>query len=116
MAYFLDSNLPEHDYLVYSLTKVYGIGKSRAIKICRTLGFQKFVKFSDLDRGQRSLLKRVIEANYDVGFVLRQSIKSNIKLHIKCKSYRGSRHRSGYPVRGQRTKTNASNCKKIKIK
>ena len=39
--------------------------------------------------------------------LLRREVQMSIKRLIDLQCYRGSRHRKGLPVRGQRTRTNA---------
>jgi ribosomal protein S13 len=45
---------------------------------------------------------------------LTENVKNNIKFLIKIKTYKGTRHKLKYPVRGQRTHTNGKTTKKIK--
>jgi ribosomal protein S13 len=44
---------------------------------------------------------------------LRRKIQANIARLINIGSYRGRRHKYGFPVRGQRTQSNASTASKL---
>ena len=48
-----------------------------------------------------------LERDYKVEGALRTEVAMNIKRLMDIGTYRGSRHRKGLPVRGQRTRTNA---------
>ena len=52
-------------------------------------------------------LRQLIERSTKVEGALRTEIAMNIKRLMDIGTYRGSRHRKGLPVRGQRTHTNA---------
>jgi len=114
-SYFLGFNLLRNKKLQKALCSIYGIGSNRAGYICKKLGFQSNIRFGDLNKSQMLLLKRFIETNYKIGFDLKQDIRNNIQNLMDIRSYKGNRHKRGFPVRGQRTKTNAKNCKSKKF-
>jgi small subunit ribosomal protein S13 len=99
-------NIPVQKHVLISLTSIYGIGKTRALKICNAAKIDPQIKVkslteSDLDRVRSEVSKYVIEGD------LRREVSMNIKRLIDLGCYRGLRHRKGLPVRGQRTITNA---------
>jgi small subunit ribosomal protein S13 len=62
---------------------------------------------ADLSDDEVTRIRKEIEANYKIEGALRAEVTANIKHYIEIGSYRGQRHRSGLPARGQRTRTNA---------
>lgn len=107
MARISGVNIPVHKRLVISLTYIFGIGKSRASKICQLAHIDENKKAKDLTEDEAASLRAVIDKNYIVEGDLRQEIYTNIKTKVDLGSYEGLRHRKKLPVRGQRTHTNA---------
>jgi len=106
MARIAGVNIPDHKHLVISLTSIYGIGRSRSIKICQVLelnpaGKVKDLSDADIERIRDEVAKFVVEGD------LRRETAMSIKRLMDLGCYRGFRHRRGLPVRGQRTRTNA---------
>ena len=99
-------NIPVQKHVVIGLTSIYGIGVSRARKICLLTKVQPERKVKDLTEAELDLLRNEI-AKYRVEGDLRREVSMNIKRLIELGAYRGLRHRRGLPVRGQRTRTNA---------
>lgn len=99
--------LPQSKRVEYGLTYVFGIGlkTSRDILSKLKIDFDKRVK--DLSDQEVTAIQREITAEYKAEGELRKEITMNIKRLQENGSYRGSRHKRGLPVRGQRTKTNA---------
>ncbi|MEJ2669328.1 MAG: 30S ribosomal protein S13 [Gammaproteobacteria bacterium] len=89
-----------------SLTYIFGIGKTTAIKICSAMGIEPSTKVSGLTDSQMDALRPEI-AKYVTEGDLRREISMSIKRLMDLGCYRGIRHRRGLPLRGQRTKTNA---------
>jgi small subunit ribosomal protein S13 len=90
-----------------ALTYIFGIGVTSARKICATTGVDPEKRINDLSADEINKLRTVIENDYKVEGRLRTEVSLNIKRLMDIGCYRGVRHRSGLPVRGQRTKTNA---------
>jgi small subunit ribosomal protein S13 len=107
MARILGVDLPKDKRVEIALTYIYGIGRSRALKIIEVSGVNPDVRVKDLTEDEISRLRDVIDKNYTVEGDLRREVTLNIKRLIEIGCYRGIRHRRGLPVRGQRTKTNA---------
>ncbi len=98
--------LPENKRLEIALTAVFGVGRSRAMKIIEKLSLNPGMKTTELTADQENLIRREIEAFKTEGD-LRRDVQQNIKRLKDIKSYRGTRHVKHLPARGQRTKTNS---------
>jgi len=89
------------------------IGPNKAINMCRELGISLFTKEINLSPDKAENLNKIlIKMEKEKGT---DNVKANISRLIKVGSYRGTRHRLGYPVRGQRTRSNANTAKKNKF-
>jgi len=71
------------------------------------LGIDRDIKVQDWNDEQVSELRNLIDNELKVEGALRSEVNANIRRLIEIGSYRGTRHRKGLPVRGQRTQTNA---------
>ena len=106
MARIAGINIPEQKHLVVSLTSIFGIGVSRAKKICENASISPSVKVKILTEPQIEIIREEV-SKYVVEGDLRREVAMNIKRLMDLGCYRGLRHRRGLPVRGQRTRTNA---------
>jgi small subunit ribosomal protein S13 len=106
MARIAGINIPANKHAVIALRAIYGIGRSRAQKICEAAGIRPDAKVRDLSEAQVDKL-RVETGNYAIEGDLRREVSMNIKRLMDLGCYRGFRHRRGLPLRGQRTRTNA---------
>ena len=107
MARIAGVNIPTEKRVVVSLTYIYGIGPVRAREICKALKFKDSLRTKDLTDQDIINIRNYIEEHFKVEGDVRRDVAMNIKRLIEIGCYRGRRHRSGLPVRGQRTKTNA---------
>ncbi|MCH6562828.1 MAG: 30S ribosomal protein S13 [Deltaproteobacteria bacterium] len=107
MARIAGVDLPREKVIGISLTYIFGVGRSSALKICDEAGVPPASKTFDLDEAEVIRLRDVIERRYKVEGDLRRETSLNIKMLMDIGCYRGLRHRRGLPVRGQRTHTNA---------
>ncbi|MGI6031819.1 MAG: 30S ribosomal protein S13 [Coriobacteriales bacterium] len=107
MPRILGVDLPREKRVEVGLTYIYGIGLSRAKKICAETGVNPDTRVRDLTEEEVVKLRDNIDANYLVEGDLRRETSQNIKRLMEIGCYRGLRHRKGLPVRGQRTHTNA---------
>lgn len=98
-----------------ALQSIFGIGRKRAMDICTKTFIPFLKKLKELSQEDLNKLQ-VCVVSYVVEGELRRFIARNIKRLCDIKCYRGLRHRLSLPVRGQRTRTNASTRKKKKIK
>ncbi|MCK9514858.1 MAG: 30S ribosomal protein S13 [Ottowia sp.] len=106
MARIAGINIPQYQHTEIGLTAIYGIGRTRARKICDTCGIPYDKKVRDLtDADQEKLREQITQ--YTIEGDLRRETTMSIKRLMDIGSYRGLRHRRGLPVRGQRTRTNA---------
>jgi small subunit ribosomal protein S13 len=111
-------NVPANKRFVIALTYVYGIGRSRAEKICDELGIDKQLRTPEISEEKlkevRDLINKQMQEDEDnggfVGLVegdLRRRTQGNVKRLVDLGCYRGVRHVKKLPVRGQRTHNNA---------
>jgi len=98
--------IPESKHLVFGLTAIRGIGRSRAASVLDAAGVPKDCRPGNLTAEKENAIRAQIEA-FPVEGELRRIIESNIKRLKEIKSYRGGRHSKRLPARGQRTRTNA---------
>ena len=106
MARIAGVNIPNHQHTDVALTAIFGVGRSRARDICTAVGLDFTVKIKDVTDEQMDKLRLEV-GKYKLEGDLRREISMNIKRLMDLGSYRGTRHRRGLPVRGQRTRTNA---------
>ncbi|MFN3701670.1 MAG: 30S ribosomal protein S13 [Alphaproteobacteria bacterium] len=108
MARIAGVNVPDKKRVPIALTYIHGIGSTTAFKICEKLGIDVLTRMGNLDEDALNRIRAEIESS---GILiegdLRREVSINIKRLMDMKCYRGLRHRSGLPVRGQNTKTNA---------
>ena len=100
-------NIPKDKSLCISLTYVYGLGRSSALKICSESGIPSDTNVADLSDDQISLISSIVNKSFVVEGELRKKVSLNIKKLIDIGCYRGLRHRRNLPVRGQNTHSNA---------
>ncbi|MFP5305057.1 MAG: 30S ribosomal protein S13 [Gammaproteobacteria bacterium] len=106
MARIAGVNIPDRKHAVIALRAIYGIGATRAKKICVAAGIEPTVQIRTLTEGELDKLRAEV-GKYVVEGDLRREVSMSIKRLIDLGCYRGQRHRRGLPVRGQRTRTNA---------
>ena len=106
MARIAGINLPNEKHIWVALTSIFGIGPSRANKICSDSGVNRTTKVKDLKAQEFEVLRNFVE-KYQIEGDLRRENSINIKRLMDIGSYRGIRHRKSLPLRGQRTKNNS---------
>lgn len=106
MARIAGVNIPDRKHAVIALTSIYGIGRTRAAKICVAAKVPTTATIQSLSEEDVERL-RVEVSKYSVEGDLRREVSMNIKRLMDLGCNRGIRHRRGLPVRGQRTRTNA---------
>jgi small subunit ribosomal protein S13 len=107
MARIAGIDLPRHKRGVIGLTYIYGIGRSAAKAILNKAGVEENVKVQDWNDDQLTSIRQVISDEFKVEGALRSEVQLSIKRLMDIGCYRGIRHRSGLPLRGQRTKNNS---------
>jgi small subunit ribosomal protein S13 len=107
MPRVLGIEIPDNKRLEISLTYLFGIGRHLANEIIAKLGLDPNIRAHKLTQDDLARINTLLQAEYVVEGDLRRQVQNNIKRLISIHSYRGQRHRSGLPVRGQRTRTNS---------
>ncbi len=98
-------NLPANKHIRIALTAIYGVGVSRASKICSKAGIDPTRKVKDLSEQEVNSLRDETE-QFTIEGDLRREVSMNIKRKMDMVCYQGLRHRRGLPMK-KRTKTNA---------
>ena len=106
MARIAGVDIPKQKKGVISLTYIYGIGRSRAKEILATAKVDESTKVSDWTDEEIGKIRDAV-GSYTIEGELRSETQLNIKRLMDIGCYRGIRHRSGLPLRGQRTKNNS---------
>jgi small subunit ribosomal protein S13 len=107
MARIVGIDLPKNKRGAIGLTYIFGIGHSTARKILQEADVDENIKVSDWQDDQIARIRKIINEQYKVEGALRSEVQMNIKRLMDIGCYRGIRHRSGMPVRGQNTQNNA---------
>src|SRR3954452_25068016 len=107
MARIAGVDLPQNQQVWVGLTYIYGIGPSRSRQILGKAEVAELTKVKDLTEDEARRIRKVITDEGRVEGDLRKEVAQNIKRLMEIGSYRGTRHRRGLPVRGQRTHTNS---------
>ena len=107
MARIAGVNIPTAKRVVVALTYIFGIGQTRAKKICADVGIPPERRVHQLTDDEVLRIREAIDRDIQVEGDLRRETSINIKRLMDLGCYRGLRHRRGLPVRGQRTHTNA---------
>ena len=107
MARIKGIDLPKNKRGVISLTYIYGIGSSFAADILDQAKVPHDIKVQDWTDDQANKIRSIINDNYTVEGELRAETQTNIKRLMDIGCLRGIRHRTGLPLRGQKTKNNS---------
>ncbi|MEW6674655.1 MAG: 30S ribosomal protein S13 [Nitrospirota bacterium] len=107
MARIAGVDLPKNERVEIGLTRIFGVGRSLSKKILSETKVNPDTRVRDLTDEDIVKIRSVIDRDFRIEGDLRRDISMNIKRLMDIGCYRGLRHRSGLPVRGQRTRTNA---------
>ena len=107
MARISGIDLPKNKRGEIGLTYIYGIGRSTAQDILTQAGIDFNTKVQDWTDEQLTAIRGIINDQIKVEGALRSEVQLNIKRLMDIGCYRGTRHRKGLPLRGQRTKNNS---------
>ncbi len=108
MARIAGVDLPREKRIEIGLTYVYGIGKKRSQEILDKANVSRDIRVKDLTDDEVARIRESLEASgLTLEGDLRREVALNIKRLVEISCYRGIRHRTGLPVRGQKSKTNA---------
>jgi len=114
MYYYNKTGLKEYMDIRNSLQFLYGIGLHKSLLISNKLGFGYPYKCININTYRFYLLSTLLDSYSWLDVRIKNYVYSKIKNYYDIKSYRGLRHNDSLPVRGQRTRTNASTKKKIR--
>lgn len=106
MARIAGIDIPKQKRGVIALTYIYGVGKSRAQEILEKAKVDQDAKVSDWSDDEIGRIREAV-SDYKIEGELRSETQLNIKRLMDIGCYRGIRHRSGLPLRGQKTKNNS---------
>ncbi|GAB3912447.1 30S ribosomal protein S13 [Mucilaginibacter boryungensis] len=107
MARIAGIDLPKNKRGEIGLTYIYGIGHTTAQNILTEAGIDFNTKVQDWTDEQLTAIRTIINDKIKVEGALRSEVQLNIKRLMDIGCYRGTRHRKGLPLRGQRTKNNS---------
>ena len=106
MARLIGVEVPDQKKIGISLRYLYGVGPSLALEVCAKADVDPNIPARKLSDEQLSRLTAALQG-YKIEGDLRREVQQNIKRLMSINCYRGTRHKKGLPVRGQRTSTNA---------
>ena len=106
MARIAGVDIPKNKRGVIALTYIFGIGKSRAIEILEKAQVSQDKKVQDWNDDEIGAIREAV-SSFKIEGELRSEVSLNIKRLMDIGCYRGIRHRTGLPLRGQRTKNNS---------
>ena len=107
MPRLLGVDIPAQRPAAISLTYLYGIGRTTALKLCEQAGIDPTIRAKDLTDDEVMRIRAWIDSNLKTEGDLRREVSQDIKRKMEIGCHQGIRHRKGLPVRGQRTQTNA---------
>ncbi len=107
MARIAGVDVPRDKTVLFSLTYIYGIGRTISGQICAEAQVDPAVRVKDLSESEVGRIRDYIDSHLRVEGDLRREVQMNLKRQTEIGSYRGQRHRRNLPSRGQRTRTNA---------
>ncbi|CEP17982.1 hypothetical protein [Parasitella parasitica] len=112
MLHLLGVNLPDRKLVSTALQYFYGIGEPTAIKLCQKLSIPPTLKVIELSEVQVNDLTNSL-ANMTIETDLKRQVREHVMHHRNINNFIGRRHAMSLPVRGQRTRNNAKNAKKL---
>jgi small subunit ribosomal protein S13 len=107
MARIAGVDIPPNKRGAISLTYIYGVGRSRALQVFSEAGVDSNKKVEEWNDDEVGNIRNIIGSSFKVEGELRTETQSDIKRLMDIGCYRGIRHRTGLPLRGQRTKNNS---------
>jgi small subunit ribosomal protein S13 len=100
-------DLPKEERVEIGLTRIFGVGRTISRKVLKDASVDPNKRVKNLSDEEGVKIRNIIDRDYKVEGELKRAISMDIKRLIDTGSYRGTRHKVGLPLRGQRTKTNA---------
>lgn len=102
----LGITIPDNKRLEIGLTTLFGVARPRALLILKNAKIDPSKKPTELSTAEENAIREEIE-KFTIEGDLKREVAGNIKRLKDIKAYRGLRHATALPVRGQRTKTNS---------
>lgn len=99
--------IPAEKQVHIALTYIYGIGPMHSRDILAAVKIEPTTRVKDLTEAEEQRLREIIDRDYTVEGDLQRLVTNNIKRLKDINAYRGLRHKTGLPTKGQRTRTNA---------
>ncbi len=99
--------IPAEKQVQIALTYIYGIGPKHSSTILAAAKVEPTTRVKDLTEAEEQKIREIIDQEYTVEGDLQRLVSNNIKRLKDINAYRGLRHKSSLPTRGQRTRTNA---------
>ena len=113
MLYVLETNLKKEKPISFSLTSIYGLGYKKSYKLIKRLGFSNNLPIHKLNKLQQNNIKTVLmHEKLFLGSLLKKKEATLRTKRIEIKHLKELRRLKGYPVNGQRTRSNAKTAKK----
>ena len=106
MARIAGIDIPKNKRGVIALTYIFGIGSSTAKEVLAAAKVDESKKVQDWNDDEIAAIREQV-GTFTIEGELRSETQLNIKRLMDIGCYRGIRHRSGLPLRGQRTKNNS---------
>jgi|TARA_B100001250_G_C19616782_1_gene707520 small subunit ribosomal protein S13 len=113
MVIFLQKKLSNNKKAPFALCKLYGVGLSYSLYLCKKVGLNFNRSLNYVDSSDLRIWRRLLSEERIVSRSLKRLELYNIKKQMVLRSYRGVRHFEGMPVHGQNTKSNARTAKKL---
>ncbi len=107
MARIAGVDIPREKQVQISLTYIFGVGRTGALKITEGTEIDPTTRVKDLTEAEVMKIRAFIDENLKTEGDLRREVSQNIKRKMEIGCHQGIRHRKGLPVHGQRTQTNA---------
>lgn len=98
-----------------ALQKLYGVGRNKALEVCRACGRSPIVKVGNRENEHVRVMERWRIENVLCGSDRRRIEYESVSRHLKLGTVRGMNMRRGLPVRGQRTSTNGMTARKLNV-
>ncbi len=115
MTIIAGSRLAENQHIWVGLTRIYGVGKTRAHALCKKSKISPDTLVKNLTEAEIEVIRHQLTgSSWEIGTTLRRAVSKFISIKKMIRSYQGRRHAVKLPVRGQRTKTNSRTARRRK--
>jgi len=112
MVRIVGIDLPKRKRIEYALMSIYGVGLTSSQLILKYANIDANKRVQELEDNEIIVLREVIEKYFKTEEDLRRIVKQNILRLSQINCVKGRRHRTGLPLRGQRTRTNSRTRRK----